>query len=90
MDANLVQIVSEVLKQWALFSLLVGVLYWMYTNDKSRNEAHENQMRELQATFKWAIDEIVSSFKESTDKLDVQHQEIRQRLDRIEADIRQR
>lgn len=90
MSQELVQILSEIIKQWALFSLLVGVLYWMYSNDKQRNAAHETQMRELQTTFKEAIDEVVSTFKESTDKLDVQHQEIRQRLDRIEADIRQR
>lgn len=82
MDSQLIfQVVWEVLKQWAMFALLVWVLYWMYTNDKQRNAIHENQMRELQATFKEAISEVVSSFKNSTE-------EIKQRLDRIESDIR--
>lgn len=80
---SLIQIVGEVLKQGAMFTLLVWVLYWMYSNDKQRNTAHENQMRELQSTFKEAISEIVSSFKDSTE-------EIKQRLDKIESDIRQR
>ena len=80
---SLIQIVGEVLKQGAMFTLLVWVLYWMYTNDKQRNTAHENQMRELQTTFKEAISEVVSSFKDNTE-------EIKQRLDKIESDIRQR
>lgn len=80
---SLIQIVGEVLKQGAMFTLLVWVLCWMYTNDKQRNAAHENQMRELQTTFKEAIQDVVSSFKDSTE-------EIKQRLDKIESDIRQR
>lgn len=82
MDSQLVlQIIWEVIKQGAMFALLVWVLYWMYSNDKQRNEIHENQMRELQTTFKEAISEVVSSFKSSTE-------EINKRLDRIETDIR--
>lgn len=55
----LITIIPTILKEWASYALLVGVLYWLFKYYiPARDAFYERNMQQMQETFKQAMHDV--------------------------------